>query len=271
VDFIDACSVIFRRWYVVVPLLILTAVGTMFAYSTGAAEYTAKGSMVLLAPAAAPEAVSPEGKAPSACETNPWCAGNNVSSLGNVTARGMSDPSVANPILDDYPGGSYEVELDPDNRSPIVTMSAVADSPQGALGLLREVRTQVQAELRRRQLDSGVSADGLIISNRVTMANQASVQSGVKLRAAAAAFGLGIAVTLGGAFLAESMAKSRRMETSLLERISLPDQAAAASAATSKTKKRPAARVPAVERTVAEPDTPQATASGQTRSGRVGS
>ena len=60
------------------------------------------------------------------------------------------------------------------------------------------------------------------------MATKATPQSGVKLRAAAAAFALGLAITLGGAFLAESIAVSRRANASLLDRIALSDQAAGA-------------------------------------------
>jgi len=273
VDFIDACKVILRRWYVAVPLLLLTFAGTYFAYTTASANYSAKGSLILILP---PARALGEGENAQFCPTNPWCAGSDVLSLANVTARTMDDPDVAEQILDPHPGADYDVVLNADNRSSIMELTATAPTPQEALATLEELRGQVEKELNDRQIerdgavDESVSRLDLVRASPVTMANQARPQSGGKLRAAAAAFALGIAMTLGGTFLAESIAVSRRAKASLLDRIALSDQPVRTPA--SKKPTVPEAEAPIETQAPTETDDrPKPVTVGRGRSGRVGS
>ena len=230
-DFIDACKVILRRWYVAVPLLVLTLAGTYFAYSTASANYSAKGSIILLQPASR---VTADG-AGAVCPTNPWCAGGDSISLANVAARRMDDPTIKSEVLDPHPGAAYEVILNADNRSSILEISATARTPKDALDTLHDVTAEVRQHPRRAPENADVptacpvDARDLVRTDAVTTATRPSPQAGGKLRAAAAAFSLGIAITLGGVFLAESMAVSRRAKASLLDRIALPDQPAGGS------------------------------------------
>jgi hypothetical protein len=266
VDFIDACKVVLRRWYVAVPLLLLTFAGTYFAYTTASANYSAKGSLIIIPPVAR---TLPDGVTEAACSTNRWCAGGDVLQLANVTARSMDNPSRRGDLLDPHPGASYEVVLNSDNRSAIVELSTTAATPRDAIDTLREVSAEFENALIERQTEQvgpdDVTPDSqdLVRTSVVTMANQALPQSGGKLRGGAAAFGLGIAITLGGVFLAESMAVSRRTKASLLDRIALPDQAAGGSKA-----RRPGPSVPDPTGTL---DRPNPVSAGQGRSGRVGS
>ncbi|MGZ8761763.1 MAG: hypothetical protein ACXW2Y_00390 [Acidimicrobiia bacterium] len=226
-DFIDACKVVLRRWYVAVPLLLLTFAGTFLAFATASADYSAKGSLILIQPASR---VVKEGEPADVCATNPWCPEGDVLSLANVTTLTMDDPEVYDQLLDPHPGASYEVVLNAENRSAIMELTATARTPKDALDTLRDLSAQVEKELNERQVagrgavDTPVDPRDLVTTSQVTMANRARPQSGGKLRAAAGAFGLGIAVTLGATFLAESMAVSRRTKASLLDRIALPDQ-----------------------------------------------
>ncbi len=228
-DFIDACKVILRRWYVAVPLLLLTFAGTYYSYTSASSNYTAKASLVLIQP---PSRLSTDGESAVVCPTNPWCAGGDVLNLANITARTMDDPKLQGELLDPHPGASYEVLLNAENRSTIMELTTTARTPDDALATLRDLIAQVDDTLNERQterigvVETPVDPLDLVTISPLTTAQQATPQSGGKLRAAAAAFGLGIAITLGGTFLAESLAVSRRAKASLLDRIALPDQAA---------------------------------------------
>jgi hypothetical protein len=226
VDFFDACRVVLRRWYVVVPLLLLTFVATFLAYSSSASNYSAKGSLVLFAPPGNTPERLPDNTPITYCDENQWCNTGGIASLGNITSKSMLDQTTSKKILDSHPGATYTVLLDEDQRSPIIDLGVTAPSAPDALATLRSVRRSVDTELAARQAATGVTdPKALITSSAVTMSTVANVQAGGKVRAAAAAFGLGLAMTLGGAFLAESIAKSSAGRTgSLLDRIALPDR-----------------------------------------------
>ena len=50
VDLIDVLRIAIRRWYVAFPLGILTAVGSLFVYSSVELTYKSTGSVLLFAP-----------------------------------------------------------------------------------------------------------------------------------------------------------------------------------------------------------------------------
>jgi hypothetical protein len=279
VDFIDACKVILRRWYVAVPLLLLTFAGTYYAYTSASSNYTAKASLILISP---PSRTLGEGDTETAavCPTNPWCAGGDVLNLANVVSRQMDDPGLAGELLDPHPGASYEVLLNAENRSTIMELTTTARTPDDALDTLNDLIAQVDQTLTARQekpIGTSKTPDtvDLVTTDVLTKSTQAAPQSGGKLRAAAAAFGLGIAITLGGVFLAESLAVSRRTKASLLDRIALPDQAGNGGKALRPSKAEPdATSTPRDD----PPDDarpsdarPKPVTAGQRRSGRVGS
>ncbi len=264
-DFIDACKVVLRRWYVVVPLALLTMVGTYLAYSSASANYSAKGALVITPPVAV---VGPDG-ATGLCVTNTWCTGGDVLNLANITGRRMDDPSLQDNLLNPHPGASYTVLLNSDNRSAIMELTATSRTAEDALATLRDVKAQVEHELEAIQLKSGAKVQDQVTASTVTMATKAVPQSGGKLRAAAAAFGLGVAITLGGAFLAESIAASRRANASLLDRIALPDQPSGSAGAPNT---KPSANADADTDAPAENrDRPKPVPAGPLRSGRIGS
>lgn len=223
-DFFDACRVLIRRSYVVLPLLILTAVGTFAAYSAAESNYTAKGQVVLLAPLGDSDLTGADGEPISNCALNSWCNAGGIASLGSITAKAMLGQSIYDPILAPYSRAEYDIALDPDDRSPIIDMEVTAASAPGALALLSDVRAGVTAELTGRQLSTNVPETALVTSSDVTMSTEAEVQAGGKLRAAAAALGLGLAVTLGGAFLAESVGRSRAARAEkVLDRVAMAE------------------------------------------------
>ena len=223
-DFFDACRVLIRRWNIVLPLLILTGFGTVVAYNTAASEYTAKGQVVLLAPLGNSDLTGADGEPISNCARNSWCNAGGIASLGSITAKAMLGQAIYDPILARYSGAEYDVALDADDRSPIIAMEVTATSAPGALALLSDVRAGVTSELNERQLATNVPEAALITSSDVTMSTKAEVQAGGKLRAGAAALGLGLAVTLGAAFLAESVGRSRAARAEkVLDRVALAE------------------------------------------------
>jgi hypothetical protein len=247
-DFVDACTVVLRRWYVTLPLLVLTLLGTAFAYNRASAQYSARGSLELVLPAA-----RDVGGVPEYCPTNPRCSRGDLLGLADVTARAMADPALEDRLLDDHDGASYEVVVDEDNdRSAIIEFGVSGETPRQTLATLEDVRAAIEEQLQIRQLESpgaaAIDPRDLVTASAVTQSIEAKPQTGAQLRSATAALALGLAATLGGAFLAESMARSRTPSTSLLDRIALHGRSSSSEAAS-----EPGSPEPAVGRPETEP------------------
>jgi hypothetical protein len=143
-------------------------------------------------------------------------------------------------------------------------------TPADTLATLNDVREGIEAELedRQQQVPPGsppVDARDLVTASVVTLSTSANPQTGAKLRSATAALALGLGATLGGAFLAESIARSRKTSTSLLDRIALPNKPGSVEPGEA------AAPEPAAENGEGAdaPPRPVAVPAGRHRSGRI--
>jgi capsular polysaccharide biosynthesis protein len=208
-DFFETMGVLFRRWYVVVPMLALTVFGAGYAFKAASASYEAKSTLVLVAPPASTGQLNPDGTKATPCTQNPYCASGNLLNLANVTTRAMADPSTTTRLLAGNPGTSYNVILDAE-PSPIIEMTADGPTSPSTLRALHDVSLGVQRELERRQKGIGVPSTALITSSPVTTATSAEQQSAGKERALVIAAAVGLALTLLAAVLAEYFARSRR-------------------------------------------------------------
>jgi hypothetical protein len=208
-DFFETMGVLFRRWYVVVPMLVLTAFGAVYAFKAAGASYEAQSTLVLVAPPASTGQLNPDGTKATPCTQNPYCASGNLLNLANVTTRSMADPSTTARLLSGNPGTSYNVILDAE-PSPIIEMTADGPTSHATLRALHDVSLGVQRELEIRQKGIGVPSTALITSSPVTTATGAAQQSGGKERALAIAAAVGLALTLIAAVAAEYFARSRR-------------------------------------------------------------
>lgn len=218
-DFIDACNVLVRRWYLTVPLVLLSFAGAFLAYQSAATQYAAAGSVVLELPGQ-----RDIGKGNDLCPTNPWCSGGDLLSIGSVTALGMADPKVEKRILAGHDGATYDVALSSDNRSAVINFTVKGRTAEDTIATLHAVSDGIAAQLEARQLNvkppqEQPEAPDLVTASEVTMDVQANPQTGSKLRAAIAALVLGLAASLGIVFLVESVSSSRKKRTSLLDRI----------------------------------------------------
>jgi hypothetical protein len=203
-------GVLRRRWYVVLPALLLAIGAAMMVRTVVGNQYRAQSSIVLVTPATPPDLIGEQGQRPTPCAQNPFCGSGNLSNLGNVVARSMADDDVAERIDERHPGVEYVVVLSPDDRSPIIEMTTTAAGADRALAALQTVEREVRAELQRRQRAVGVPADALITSDVVTAAKSATVQAGGRIRATVVTLGAGLLLTIGLAYLVESVSRSRR-------------------------------------------------------------
>jgi capsular polysaccharide biosynthesis protein len=188
VDFWDLTKLVFRRWYIAVPLLILTGVATVWAGFVVKPDYKATSYVQLIPPAGATgSTVAPEMRNPwiglglGALNTAATYATIDQTFLTQLKAEGLSDNVV---ITDGYP-------------APIATIEVVGVSQQQATATMDQVIERFDESVRSLQDDYGVQQQGLIVTRRLDEGKNLAQSGGKVKRAIIAIGGAGVLLTVG--------------------------------------------------------------------------
>src|ERR1700754_4213547 len=123
-DLWEALRVLARRWFVVVPLLILTAFGAVNLYSATQPEYTVNGSMLLRGPSVSQDEDSGL--------RNPYLDYGNMAVPARVVTDIMLTPSVYHELTRDT-GTTFEIGLDTTTSAPLVMLTVNGPSPEAVI------------------------------------------------------------------------------------------------------------------------------------------
>jgi capsular polysaccharide biosynthesis protein len=190
---------LWRRWYVVVPGILLAAalaVSVWFMIPPG----HERSSTQLLIPGAQS---MPEG-------ANPYLFLGGLSPAADVIVRAVGSENAANEVVEAYPGTEIEISRDTTTSGPVILITVTAasdDAAEEVLGLLIERTASVLDELQ--------ATEDIVESNRVTLlpltVDSQSVLDQRNRFIAVAATGLaGAALTLFIAALIDGRSMQRR-------------------------------------------------------------
>jgi hypothetical protein len=209
-DFFTTLRILLSRWYVVVPSMLFTLAAAFAASAAVAPSWKATSTLVLLGPATARQDAS--GNA-TRVQTNAYLDfGGTLEVTADILSRIMMSPATAEQLAARGLTADYEVGAEPDpggRDTPILTIVAIGPDPEIAKATAQGVAAQIRSELQRRQTAAGAPKADFIRVDQVTTPTSAERQLGSKFRAAAAAGALGLALTFGLAFLAESISERR--------------------------------------------------------------
>lgn len=153
-DLWDVIKVMWRRWYVAVPLLLVVLAATLGAGTVLKPEYTSTASVLLVPPAERPEeAVDPDD------EGNPWIQ---VGPVAMAEAVSIAVQSKANQDRLAAKGIEAEYQVGVLVRSSIVQVDVAASSPAQVRSAATEVIKLITDEVARRQAPYQSKADQLI-------------------------------------------------------------------------------------------------------------
>jgi hypothetical protein len=178
VNFRDVLGALRRRWWLVVPALVLALVAGGAGYLRTPPQYTQSESYLLLYP------VMTEGG-----PGNPFLQlGNGVSMAASVLATKVSAGSTAASLAADHPGLTFGVALDVSSGAPIVAVSAQDPDPQVLAATLDRLGEDLVTQLADLQKASGAPEDSWVTISRLTHDPQAqeSHSDGVRTGGAAA-------------------------------------------------------------------------------------
>ncbi|MFD1719772.1 hypothetical protein [Georgenia deserti] len=143
----DTLRGLLRRWYIVVPGLLVAAGLVVWSWQSVPPEYE-RTSRQLLIPGEASLPVVEEG------EANPFLYLSGLDSAADVLVSAVGSEDVVRDVTGPYPGATVEVGRDPHSSGPVVMITVVAQSDDDAGAVMDEmlVRSgQVLANLQQTE------------------------------------------------------------------------------------------------------------------------
>jgi len=192
---------IFRRWKIALPLLLLTIGGTVYVALTAKPDYTMTSYVQFI-----PPKVAPTDNPTAATLRNPWNQ-LGLNTLGQASIYATQDQG----FLDSLKASHHtdNVTLTMTYPDPIVTVEVVGTSRADALGTTELVVSRLRGAAESLQRGSNV-ADADIIATQRLDRGQNLVPSTSKVKRAVAAVGVaGLILTAGGAVGFDALLRRR--------------------------------------------------------------
>lgn len=205
-DFWKTIKVLLRRWYVAVPVLLLSLGGAGVVFLSVSPEYESTGTDLLTVPKAG---ATLDPSKPAGI-INPLLAFDaSLTTTAQLLTQVLLDPAVYAQLTQNNPDIKCEAG-DGGLRGPFVQVVCKAPTPQGAQATVDGAFKRLREELVARQKKLGAPESTFINVETVVEPTEATLLVGGKLRAAGAALALGLAASLTSAFAIESIMQRRR-------------------------------------------------------------
>ena len=200
-DLWDLTRLLARRWYVALPLLILSAVGGLLFVRGVEPDYKAIGDLQM---------IPPRGTAtqdPNKPAFNPWLD-LGYPSLGNAAVLKVTGDDTALKQLKDA-GFSDSVVITMAERSPLLEIEVVATSPQQATATVREVIRRLNEEITAAQTYYHVEPADMITTLTLKDGGHVELVTSKEKRVLVVAAGLGLIITIAGSIAFDAAMRRR--------------------------------------------------------------
>jgi uncharacterized protein involved in exopolysaccharide biosynthesis len=205
VDFWKTLLVLLRRWYVAVPALVVSAGLAAMAYQSIPPKYEATGSVALLTPT--------QGAGGSAAKNGPsnplLSFDGSLETTAQLLTQVLLSPATAEELAGQGATADYEVG-DANIGGPFVNVVATGRSAAEAQRTVTLVLNRAREELLERENKLNAPRSSYIVVQDVVRPTEAKALVGGKTKGAGAALALGLAASLGSAFMIESIVENRR-------------------------------------------------------------
>jgi len=161
----DILSGLRRRWYIVVPGLILAAVAVVGTWMTVGEEYERTATQVLLPG----ESSIPE-------DGNPYLYIGGLGQAADIVVRALGSPNVLGPVLEENPGTEVTISRDPSTSGPVFMITVLAPSDGAATEVLGRLVAETSTVLEGLQDEQGIAARDRITVMPVFIDEQSLVQ-----------------------------------------------------------------------------------------------
>ncbi|WP_347344568.1 hypothetical protein [Microbacterium sp.] len=195
----DVLRMMLRRWYIVVPGILLAIASAVGAWNVVQPEYERQGSQIVL-----PGMSSlPEGA------TNPYLYLSGLALPTDIVAQAVMGQNVLNDVLEKYPDATVEVART-GTSAPIITVTVTARSDADAEKLLATMMDRTVSTLESMQVAEGIEEGyRLSITTLAVDAESRPIQRTRMLLTGGAALGV-LVVMLSLAALVDGLSTRRR-------------------------------------------------------------
>ena len=197
----DSLVVLFRRWYIVLPALVLTGSGCIFATRLIAPTYQADASLLFLVPSTV-EGVN--------AKVNPFLNFGGANGTTDIIGRIVMSTPEAQKIYASGARAKYSVAMDPSSPAPLLAVSATSSDGGQALRTMKAVVNDVQTQLAAVQTRAGAPPTTLVYTQTITESTQATELRGSIHRALAAIAAVGLIISFGLPAVVEAVIRGRR-------------------------------------------------------------
>lgn len=193
-----------RRWYLVVPALLLAGSSTYLTVTKVGPTYTAEASILLLPP----PTISGEG--PNAVQVNPYTSMGGLTPARDVLVHAMTSRSSREAMKERFPGSDFDLVPDVAVSGPLISVEVASSSEAEALALLNELTGRTPEQLVALQaglkIDNGVqiTAQTLDADQKAQIEHKAQIRAGIVTAAAT------LVILLLGICLLDGLLMSRR-------------------------------------------------------------
>lgn len=207
-DFWKTIKVLLRRWYVALPVLVLSLGTAGVVFASVPPQYESMGTDLLTVPKAGATVTNDPSK--PAGIINPLLAFDaSLTTTAQLLTQVLLDPAVYAQLT----GGNENIECqagDGGLRGPFVQVVCTAPTAESAKKTVENAFARLSLELVERQRKLGAPEATFINVEQVVAPTEAALLVGGKLRAAGAALALGLAASLTSAFMIESYLQRRK-------------------------------------------------------------
>jgi hypothetical protein len=208
-DFWDLTVLIFRRWKIALPLLMLAIGGTIFVALTAKPDYTMTSYVQLI-----PAKVAPTDNPTSASLRNPWNQ-LGLNTLGQAAIYATQDQSFLDQLK--AAGHSDNFTLTMTYPNPIVTVEVVGTTQDDARDTTQLIVNRLRGAAESLQRGSGVGDADIIATQRLDQGQNLVPSRSKQKRAILAVAAAGLVVTAGGTVGFDAILRRRSRRRQELE------------------------------------------------------
>ncbi|MCK6068069.1 MULTISPECIES: hypothetical protein [Microbacterium] len=180
-----------RRWYIVLPGILLAAVAGVYTWSVTEPAYERTATQILL---------PGMGTLPEEA-TNPYLYLGGLPSAADVIVRAVGAEDALRDIVEEHPGSEVEVTRDPTTSGPVILIKVTAPSDAAAGQIIAEMVQRTATIVADLQGAQGVPADDAITVTPIAVdqVSQPQQRDRIVLSAAVAAGGILLVLLIASA------------------------------------------------------------------------
>lgn len=199
-DLLDSLNILMRRWWLTLPILLVTILGAVAAVLLLPWSYESKATTVFLASSV--QAKQTDG--------NPWMIfDRSLTITAEVVGREMMDDRTIAAIHARGLMSTYTVMVAANSIGPVLAITVTGKNNNDTAGTLNAVMQMIPDKLQQIQADGGVPPNARIRMEVISSSPQPTLKTTSKIRTLAIILFLGIGLTVFVPLFTESLSARR--------------------------------------------------------------